>query len=390
MKKRKTHIEFLKAKKEAQIKCLLSFGEKVRKRGLFFFIFITSLGFSQVQVATDTTQIRIGEQFQYKISVDEIENVIIPKLENLKGFEIIKENPIDTLKNSLIKKYLLTGFDSGSFYIPQQQIFIRNQAFLTDSLLVNVATIPVDTTKVQKFPIKSIKQEPIVFDDYKNYLFWILAIILIVIVVLYFALKKKTDSVAKSVAQLLPPYQEALRSLNLLDKKLLWQSNKIKEYYSELTGIVRHYIERELQVAALEKTTEELIEDLLNLHKEKTIVTETDTIQQLKKLLQESDLVKFAKSKPLALEIENDRKTTEFIINNLQPSTVTETIAIEHINPVTIVQKPAVEKTGVIQKIVIAIGILLLLFLAQRIFLGASKVLENYTNGLKTSTENVE
>ena len=46
----------------------------------------------------------------------------------------------------------MTGFDSGAFYIPRQQVIVNSQAFFTDSLLVNVATIPVDTTKVKKFP----------------------------------------------------------------------------------------------------------------------------------------------------------------------------------------------------------------------------------------------
>jgi len=124
-----------------------------------------------VKAEIDTTNIRIGEQFNLKISINEIKNVIIPKLE-LKGLEVIDSAKTDTLKNSLVKKYVLTGFDSGSFYIPQQQIFVKNQAFLTDSLLINVATIAIDTSKIKKFPIKSIKSEPYVLDDFKGYI-WI-------------------------------------------------------------------------------------------------------------------------------------------------------------------------------------------------------------------------
>ena len=79
-----------------------------------------------VKAEIDTTSIRIGEQFQLKISVDETQNVIIPKIQ-LKGLEIIDSTRIDTIKNSLIRRYILTGFDSGAFYIPQQQIFVKNQ-----------------------------------------------------------------------------------------------------------------------------------------------------------------------------------------------------------------------------------------------------------------------
>ena len=41
-------------------------------------------------------------------------------------------------------------------------------------------------------------------------------------------------------------------------------------------------------------------------------------------LLREADLVKFAKSKPLALEIEDDRRDAEYIIGNLKPKPIIE------------------------------------------------------------------
>ena len=361
----------------------------MKKQFLLFFLFVSALGFSQVKVEIDTSSIRIGEQFKYTISVDEVENVIIPKTLHLKGLEIVDSLRIDTIKNRLIKKYILTGFDSGAFYIPQQQIFIKNQAFLTDSLLVNVATVAVDTTKVKKFPIKSIKGEPYVFDDYKNYVYWIVGIILVIGTILYFALRRKEDEEAKTSAPILPPYQEALLSLSLLDKKLLWQSNKVKEYYSELTGIIRHYIERELKVPAMERTTDGLIQNLTDFKDAETIITDKETLTKLKKLLQESDLVKFAKSKPLAEEIEGDRKTAEFIINNLQPTVASEEINIENIKPVTIVQKPAIKKPSIFGKILIILGILLLVALLIFGISSAIKSTSKMSNTSKTTIENV-
>lgn len=296
---------------------------------LYILIFISSLGFSQVEVATDTTNIRIGEQFEYTISVDETENVIIPKLENLKGFEIIKEDKIDTIKNQLIKKYVLTGFDSGAFYIPQQQIFIRNQAYLTDSLLINVATIAIDTTKIKQFPIKAIKSEPYVFDDFKPYFWWLALALLVIGLILYFVLKKKKEEIPEEVVPALPPFEEAMEKLQELDKKLLWQNNHIKAYYSELTEILRGYIERELNIPALENTTDEIMDMLQELHVSNQIVTSKETVQKLKELLQEADLVKFAKSKPLSDEIEEDRKDAEEIVNNLKPKPIVEDDELE-------------------------------------------------------------
>lgn len=284
-----------------------------------------TVGFSQSQMVKaelDTTNIRIGEQFTYKISVDETENVIIPKL-TLKGLEVVDSLKIDTINNRLIKKYLLTGFDSGAFYIPKQQIFIKNQAYFTDSLLVNVATVPIDTTKVKKYPIKSIKDEPYTFNDFKQYLWWILAILAVIgLLLYYFVFRKKKQEAEQEVVLVLSPYEQAIKNLEELDKKLLWQNNKVKEYYSELTEIVREYIERELKVPALESTTNSVIKMLSNFNIAGSIITTKETIKNLDALLHKADLVKFAKAKPISTEIEHDRKITEEVIKDLKPKLI--------------------------------------------------------------------
>ena len=277
-----------------------------------------------VKAEIDTTSIRIGEQFQLKISVDETQNVIIPKIQ-LKGLEVIDSTRIDTIKNSLIRRYILTGFDSGAFYIPQQQIFVKNQAFLTDSILINIATIAIDTAKVKKFPIKSIKKEPYTFDDFRIYIYLVLAILAIIGFWIYwFVIRKRKETEDAPTYRTLPPFEEAILRLNELDEKLLWQNNKIKEYYSELTEIVRGYIERELKVPALENTTDEVLAMIKDFKNADSIETSKETIKKLKDLLQEADLVKFAKSKPLAIEIEDDRRDAEFIIGNLKPKQIIE------------------------------------------------------------------
>ncbi|CAA0171327.1 hypothetical protein [Tenacibaculum maritimum] len=298
----------------------------MKKQIIYIFLLITSMGFSQtpiIKAKIDTTSIRIGEQFLYQISVDKTKHVILPKLENLKGLEVVSESKTDTIKNSLIKKYILTGFDSGAFYIPQQQVFVKNQAYLTDSLLINIATIPIDTTKIKKFPIKGIKGEPYEFIDFQQYLWWLIfAIICIGGILYYFIIKKKKGAEEIVIEPSIPPYEEAIQKLHQLDQKLLWQNNKVKRYYSELTEIVRAYIERELKIPALESTTDELINVLIDFNTTKSIETTEETIQKLKKLLQEADLVKFAKSKPLAHEIEDDRKNAENIVNYLKPKPI--------------------------------------------------------------------
>ncbi|KRP29796.1 MAG: hypothetical protein ABS28_10975 [Cryomorphaceae bacterium BACL22 MAG-120619-bin32] len=297
----------------------------MRKKIIYILFFLVTFGFAQnpvVNSQVETSSIRIGEQFQFKISVNGTENVILPKMV-LKGLEIIDSAKVDTINNMLIQKYILTGFDSGAFYIPQQQVFVRNQAYFTDSLLINVATVEIDTTKIKKYPIKSIKSEPYVFDDFKMYIYLLLAALAIIgFWIYYFVIRKRKVQEEKPLYKMLPPFEEAIYKLNELDSKLLWQNNHVKEYYSELTEIVRNYIEREMQVPALEKTTDEIIEMLRDFQNANTINTSKETIKKLKELLQEADLVKFAKSKPMSIEIEEDRKDAQEIISNLKPKPI--------------------------------------------------------------------
>ncbi|MBT3742125.1 hypothetical protein [Polaribacter sp.] len=304
----------------------------MKKYILHIFLLISIIAFAQnpmVKAQIETSQIRIGEQFNLRISVNEIENVILPKLE-LKGLEVIDSAMIDTLGNMLVQKYIITGFDSGAYYIPQQQVFVKNQAYLTDSLLVNVATVAIDTTKIKKFPIKAIKAEPYTFDDFKIYVYILLAALVIIGFWIYwFVIRKRKMEIEEPTFRALPPYDEAIYKLNELDEKLLWQNNKVKEYYSELTEIVRGYIERELKLPALEKTTDEIIETLKDFNEAETISTSKETIDKLKALLQEADLVKFAKSKPLAIEIEEDRKDAKLVIDNLKPKPIIEDDELE-------------------------------------------------------------
>lgn len=296
------------------------------ERKLKFVLFLSLFSFmltsyaQEVKVETDTTNIRIGEQFKYQISVNDTANVIIPKLENLKGLEIVEDIPTDTVENNLYKKYVLTGFDSGAYYIPSQQVFIRNRAFITDSILINVATVAIDTTKQKMFPIKAIQSEPYVFDDFKPYIIWIiLGLLLIAGIIYYFKTRKKKEELEPEFVPAVPALEEALAKLKELDEKLLWQNNKIKQYYTELTDILQNYLGRDVEIPTLELTSSEIIELVETQNNSRKLGIEKDTLKNLHVLFKHADLVKFAKSKPISHEIEGDRKLAEKIMNSIQP-----------------------------------------------------------------------
>jgi hypothetical protein len=288
-------------------------------------LLLSTFSYAQVTVKTDTTKIRIGEQIILKYAVDELEDVQFPKLEldSLKRLEVVKSFDVDTLKDRLIKKYAITSFDSGRFALPQQIIKIKNNSYKTDSIWIDVSTVAVDTIKQKLFPIKAIQKPSITFKDYaKAYWIWVLVAIFWIALVWYIFFRKREsedEKIARLVAKI-PPYELAVQQLHALDEKQLWQNNKIKAYYTELTDIIRDYLGKDIHIPTLELTTDEIIE-LINVQNEsKNIGISSHIISEIEALLKNADLVKFAKSKPLANEIESDRHSAENIIKNIQPT----------------------------------------------------------------------
>lgn len=300
------------------------------KKYIFYLIFgITLATYAQqtprVTAKVDTTNIRIGEQFNYQVSVENADKgiVFVPlHLDSLHRIEIVDSLNIDTLKNRLIQKYVLTSFDSGRYVIPPQPVYIWNQPYYTDSIPINVATVAVDTLKQKMYPIKAIYSEPYTFDDFKSYLWWILGALILLALIIYFVKRRKKTP--EEIIASLPPYEQAIERLKELDSKQLWKKDKVKEYYIELTDIIRSYIERELNIPALESTTDELMETISDFNSASKLNIPAETIEKLKRLLSEADLVKFAKFKPLINEIELHRNDAGIVVDGLHTVTVKE------------------------------------------------------------------
>jgi len=282
---------------------------------------------AQVAVQTDTTKIRIGEQIQLKYLVDKQDGVAFPKLQldSLQKMEVVKSLPVDTIKDKLVKKYLLTSFDSGRYELPKQLIRLKSKQYYTKPIIFDVSTVQVDTTKQKLFPIKAIQHQELNLKDYAKNYWWLLALIPILGFVIWWFFIRKKPTEEEKIAKI-PPFEMAVKQLNELDKKLLWQNNKTKAYYSELTDILRVYIEKEFKVPALESTTSELVNALKKFKNESGLDISSKTIIKLKDLLKEADLVKFAKSKPFAEEIQMHRRYADEILDGLK---VEEEIVVE-------------------------------------------------------------
>lgn len=287
-------------------------------------LFISLVTSAQVTSSVDSTKIKIGEQITFKIQVetDTTNLVVFPEGQTFLPLEMIESYPIDTTKNNasynLIKKYGLTQFDSGSYSIPRQKIIIGDKTFYTDSLKVEVNTIQVDTTIQGLYDIKPFIQVEKSSNDWWKTFLLILGILLIIAAILYwFIWRKKPLTEAEEIA-LLPPYDRAKLALKKLDQSTYLQNSEIKQYYSELTFIIRKYLDEKVYDRALESTTDELILRLNLLKDGNQIDISKEDIRNLEAILKRADLVKFAKSSPDIELAKLDRNTIDIEIDHVK------------------------------------------------------------------------
>ncbi|MEN3323635.1 BatD family protein [Mariniflexile soesokkakense] len=279
---------------------------------------------AQVKSSIDSTKIKIGQQITYKIEVESKPNslVVFPEGQTFSPLEMIESYAIDTIKKNdkynLIKKYGLTQFDSGKYTIPRQKIIIGDKTFFTDSLKVEVNNVVVDTTKQGLYDIKPIIEVGKKGSDWWKYLLLTLLIIGVIGFLMYwFIWRKKPLTEAEQIA-LLPPYDRAKLALKKLDESHYLETDSIKEYYSELTFIIRKYLDEKVYDKALESTTDELITRLNLLKEGHQIELSKEDIRNLESILKRADLVKFAKS---AVDVELakiDRNTIDIEIDHVK------------------------------------------------------------------------
>ncbi|MGV6831923.1 MAG: hypothetical protein ACWA5P_10260 [bacterium] len=293
---------------------------------LLLFVFFGFISSAQVSFTVDTTKIKIGEQINYQIQVeaDSSKAVFFPEGQTFVPMELVEILPTDTLKETnrwlISKQYTLTQFDSGTYIIPQQKVLIDSKPFFTDSLKVEVATVVLDTTNLTLYDIKPIIEVDKSIGNWWRYLLLIIAILgLAAFLIYWFVWREKPLTEEEKVAQL-PPYERAKKALVELDKMPYLENDEIKKYYSELTMIIRTYLDEKVYDRALESTTDQLIDRLQLLREANKIALDKETINNFKTIFKRADLVKFAKSKPDIELARIDRDTIDNEIDSVKES----------------------------------------------------------------------
>jgi len=336
-------------------------------KSLFNIIFLVSGVFAlqsqeiKVKAKIDSIAIETGDQTWLNLSVEHRKDLVIsfPEVKDtiIKGIDVLRVNSIDTqISNNKIiatQKVLITAFDDSIFQIPPFIFRYGNDSLYSKSLLLSVASIQLDSAEIAKidtaqmlqvFDIKEPIDTPWTFSEFIKRFYVHLLIILgvaivIALVVIFIVRRKKNKPFIKLPEKPKEPaHIIAIRELDKLKTKKLWQAGKEKAYYSQLTEVIREYLENRFHIATFELTSHELLDSV----KSKNLL-EGELFKKLSQTLSIADLAKFAKLKPLPAEndlcLKNAYQLVELtkVIQTIQTNPIQE--ANNQINPETIIEE---------------------------------------------------
>ena len=276
----------------------------------WLFLIALVLGFTQgvlaqIQIEADSTDLLIGDQVNVRLRAElQAGNTWINRdlslPDTLSSVQVLEEQPpresASGSRRFIQKEWRVAVFDTGYVWIPPLPVVVQSASGSLDTLFsrpfpMNVRGVELDSTGMA--PIKSIYLEEIRFSDYLPLMIGALVIGLLAFGIWYYLRQRKRKAVVVTeYIDTRPPHQKALDALDALEKKKLWQQGQIKEFHSELSHIIRSYLEERYGIQALESTTDEILSQMQKLH------VGEELIEQCRDMMQMGDMIKFAKAQP--------------------------------------------------------------------------------------------
>lgn len=282
---------------------------------IILLLFSISNAFSQPTIPNiSKTKFQIGDQVVYSFSLpldkaSELSTYILTEKKD--SLEIIKQTIDTTKKNG--KEFLDVKFYFTSFVEGKHKIINQNGR----SFEYEVTSYPIDTTSFEIKDIKANVKEPFTIKEIMPIIIWVL-IAIGLIILSYFSIKlwkkyRKTNlkEIFIKPKPILPAHEIALNALEQLRLKRLIENNRIKEYYSEISEILRIYLDDRFSIIAIEMTTQEILSQIRDCE-----FINKESFSLLKEVLEYSDLVKFAKYTPTSHLSEKCMQDAIEFVNN--------------------------------------------------------------------------
>ncbi len=282
----------------------------MKKLNLFFILIALPLAaMAQVVVNAriDSLQLFVGEQtgIILDVTVDARQRVQLPALQRgqqlVPNVEVVGALPTDTAflnegqRMQLTQKYVVTAWDSALYYLPPLEVLVDTTTYKTKSLALKVYTVDVDTVHVDRYcGPKAEMEPPFAWADWRLLVWCSLAVALLLALAIALYVSLRTGAPLIRIVRRkpkAPAHEVALLEINKIKQERTWKQEDGKEYYTLLTDALRTYIQDRYGFSAMEMTSGEIIERLVQENDE-------EALDELRSLFQTADLVKFAKHLP--------------------------------------------------------------------------------------------
>ncbi|MDN0072038.1 hypothetical protein [uncultured Bacteroides sp.] len=262
-----------------------------------------------VRASIDSLQLLVGEQTKVhlEVSMDADKKLRLPVIKDtlVRGVEVLDIAKPDTQKLNddkrwvITQEYTITSFDSALYYLPPLEVMVDDEKYRSESLALKVYSIPVDTLHPdQFFGPKTVVEVPIQWEDIDIMVYAFILMLLFGSACVFFIIRYRDNKPIIKIIKIepkLPPHQEAMKHIEEIKANKNVQREDPKQYYTELTDVIRTYIMERFGFNAMEMTSSEIIENLLQ-------VRDKESLKDLKYLFETADLVKFAKHAPMMNE----------------------------------------------------------------------------------------
>ena len=192
----------------------------------------------------------------------------------------------------------LQAFDSGYYRLPEIEFVAGADTARTNRLSLKVVPVVAEAnTQINDYASTADPADASIFDfipDWVIDFWWVILLILLAIAAFVYGLRRY-----RREGSLLPkkpeptPYEAAVAGLRKLKEQKLWEQGMEREYYTDLTDILRKYLYGRFGINAMEMTSREI---LAAVSRKKEIADRRPAIRQI---LDMADFVKFAKVRPL-------------------------------------------------------------------------------------------
>ncbi|HEU0004712.1 MAG TPA: BatD family protein [Terriglobia bacterium] len=264
---------------------------------------------AQLKTSVDATTVTIGDVVTVKLSVKHPETLKIafpPVGTSLGEWTVRSSKPLAPTKlaDGSVEDTLelqLAAYKTGDFEIPALNVETvktsgEKEVFASEPIKIAVQSVLTGNQDT----LKDLKPQAEIEADYKPFLFLLAALAsaayLVYRLVQYFKRRKRAPipkpgrvRSAEEIAR------EAIE--RLLARKLVEQGH-LKQFYLELSEIIKRFLGSKLGVHSLERTTEEFTRDL------RAVSVPSAEYRMIREFLEDCDLVKFAKYRPGAEEVE--------------------------------------------------------------------------------------